>query len=519
MLPLASFFLASLLTLVLPLAAVIAVAWWWIILFDGGRVCPSLLRAPKPVPLRVERRRERVGELLGTGTSHALLLAPDFPLSHLRVQQPGGLPVALVRFMIENGAPTLRHSVPVLFDSRAEVDHEITRLRQHGASPLVPVLNANDGSAMVLALIHSGQLAALCEDPTAPRNLYADADAPAFAGIRFDRTYRLVSAAAPFQPKKENDDHEYWNSVWSFLTPVPVEGLWRVRPNLERDGVRGEFVAALSPQAHHALGSLPYVVIVNPYFPTNRLPAWVTVEERPLPAEEPYHRTIYIDRTIRETLGVADGEFCEVHPWEIETATEAFRRWTYRRSVGPRTLVAHTKIPLKSDTEKPVCRMSAGSLAALGVPAGGFVMLEAMTLRQHTDMDGKWRWKPRRIRRRVLELEEAVMQTRETWESDQAPSYVDCASRYAIFPPYPDIYLDFHARRELGYLAICGVVQVRAAVWSRLLDEASEFAWLGVIAFIAAVAATIGLPPWAYLAIGGTLTALLVFVRVRRAVR
>ncbi len=473
---------------------------------------------PRPAPLRVERRRNAVGELVDAGAPHALLLAPGFPLSHLRVRQPDEAPIALVRFMIESGGPTLRHSVPVLFDSRADIEIEVARLRQFGVTSVFPILtDAGDGSARILALIGSGQLGALCEDPAGHRNLARQTDVPAFAGIRFEHAYRLEPAGIPFVPA-ENDRHEYWNSTWSFMEPIDVDGLWRVRPNLRRDRIRGEFVAVLSPHAHLALGQPAYVIVVNPYFPDNRLPAWVMVEAD-LPVEEGNHHTIYVDRTIRETLGVADGELCQVHPWVTETFIENVRRWTYRKSIGPRTLVAHTKIPLKSDTEKPVCRMSSGSLSALGVPSGGFVTLEAMAPEFQADDGSPPRWTARRIRRRVLEVDETTTKTRESWESDQAPNYVDCASRYAIFPPYPDIYLDFFARRELGDLAICGVVQVRAAVWSRLLDEASEFAWLGIIAVVAAVAATIGLPVWGYLAIAAALTGALVFLRVRRAVR
>jgi hypothetical protein len=478
----------------------------------------SIGPAPKPAPLGVERRRNAVGELLGTATPHTLLLAPGFPLSYLRVRQFEETPIALVRFMIESGGPTLRHSVPVLFDSRADAEIEVARLRQFGATSVFPILtDASDGSTRILALIGSGQLGALCEDPSAPPYLARQIDPPAFAGILFDCVYQLGPAGIPFVPT-ENDRHEYWNSIWSFVEPIDVDGLWRVRPNSRRDRIRGEFVAVLSPHAHLALGQPAYVIVVNPYFPDSRLPAWVIVEAD-LPAEEGDHHTIYVDRTIRETLGVADGELCQVHPWATGTFTEVVRRWTYRKSIGPRTLVAHTKIPLKSDTEKPVCRMSSGSLSALGVPSGGFVTLEAMAPESQTDDGSPVGWTAKRIRRRVLEVDETTMKRRESWESDQAPNYVDCAGRYAIFPPYPDIYLDFFARRELGDLAICGVVQVRAAVWSRLLDEASEFAWLGVVAVVAAVAATIGLPVWGYLAIAAALTGALVFLRVRRAVR
>jgi hypothetical protein len=484
---------------------------------------PEHSTRPKPPrvdrPLQVERRRDAVGELVGTATSEPkLLLAPGFPLSHLRVKRPDGMPIALVRLMIESGGPTLRHSVPVLFDCRADIEPEVDRLRQFGVTPVFPILtDAGEETTRVLALIGSSQLGALCEDPDALRDLVAQDGVPAFAGIRFDRAYRLQPADIPFAPK-ENDRHEYWNSVWSFVGSPDVNGCWRVRPNLRRDRVRGEFVAVLSPEAHRVLGKPAYVIVVNPYFPDNRLPAWVIVEAG-LPAEEQGHHAIYVDRPVRETLGVADGEFCRVHPWTTETVGETFRRWTYRKGVGPRTLVAHIKMPLKSDTEKPVCRMSSSSLSALGVPSGGFVTLEAMSLEQQAGADVAPRWRAKRIRRRVLEVDEATMERRESWESDQAPNYVDCAGRYAIFPPYPDIYLDFFARKELGDLAICGVVQVRAAIWSRLLDEASEFAWLGIIGVVAAVAATIGLPVWGYLALAVALTLTLVFVRVRRAVR
>ncbi|HEY7961628.1 MAG TPA: hypothetical protein VID29_06890 [Solirubrobacteraceae bacterium] len=420
--------------------------------------------------------------------------------------------------MIESGGPTLRHSVPVLFESRAEVDAAVEQLRQFGVASIFPILTeAGDGSERVLALIGSGQLGALCQDPAAPRDLVLQTNVPPFAGIRFHHAFRLASAPTPFRPA-ENDLCEYWNSRWSFDGPIDVGGLWRVRPNLRRDRIRGEFVSVLSPEAYLALGQPAYAIVVNPYFPANRLPTWVVVESG-LPEEEPHHHTIYIDRTIRETLGVADGEFCQVYPWATETVTETFRRWTNRKSVGPRTLVAHVKMPLKSDTEKPVCRMSSGSLSALGIASGGFVTLEAMTLATPAGAEEPPRWAVKRIRRRVLEVDEETTKRRASWESDQAPSYVDCAGRYAIFPPYPDIYLDFFARRELGGLAICGVVQVRAAVWSRLLDEASEFAWLGVIAVIAAATAAISPPAWDYFAIAGALTAILIFWRVRRAVR
>ena len=475
------------------------------------------LLLPPPPPLRVERRRDRVGWVLGPGErvqeSLELLLAPGFPLSHLRVRLGPQKQVTLIRYMIEKQGPTLRRSVPVLLKSVQEAHEAVWRLEELGLTSVFPVLfNSSEKDPRVLALLEASQISGLCEQPA--RKLRLVEDVPAFAGIRFESAHEFQEASEP-EILESLDRRAYWNSTWSFTDDIPVSGLWRVRPNQLRDGVRGEFAAALAPAALERLGNPPYVVLVNPYFPHNCLPACVVSDERL--EGEPTGNVVYIDRTVRETMGVSDGELCRVFPWHVKSRVERFRRWTYRKSVGPRTLVAHTKLPLKSDTEKPVCRMSGSSLAALGVPAGSFVTLEV--LRPAGVGGTPTDWTPRRIRLRALEVEDSTMKARARWEGEQAPVYIDCAGRYAIFPPYPDVYLDFFTREALGKVPLCGVVQVRAAIPSRLVDEASDFAWLGFIAVVAALVAALGLSSLFYLAIALVVTLLLLFLRVRKAVR
>lgn len=152
------------------------------------------------------------------------------------------------------------------------------------------------------------------------------------------------------------------------------------------------------------------------------------------------------------------------------------------------------------------------------------------------------RWRPVRVRSRVLPIDVAERHQRARWEAPQlwdrepaalAPDgregeevelqgYVDCADSLGLHPPYPSIYLNYYTRRQgLGGVGLCQPVEVRVGMAGRLAAEASEFSWLVIIALLGAAIVflpTTGLQIAAAATLVVAMAALLVF-RAIRAIR
>jgi hypothetical protein len=123
------------------------------------------------------------------------------------------------------------------------------------------------------------------------------------------------------------------------------------------------------------------------------------------------------------------------------------------------------------------------------------------------------RWRRVSLRQRVLPIDDLERAERSGWEAAQAwddgafanpgekgaerlrlEGYVDCAERLGVHPPYPAIYLNYNTRHRLERLGLCQPAQIRVGAPSRLMAEASEFAWLVIIALLGAVIAFLSSP-------------------------
>jgi hypothetical protein len=482
----------------------------------------------------------RVGKLAGADPGQDLLLPSGRPLSYLRVGEQPGKSRGLTRALLEHRATELRVRIPVVVppEGSAEIVKALQRL---AVSQVFPVLEGTTGEDEVdlcwLDLVQVAALRRKQDTGLAQREVPAAA-----AGISFSPIYEVSG-----QPETATRFWQYWNSDWEFENrPEDRDDWWRVRPNERRRGghsllpgsrgpeARGTFAACLHPEMKEELGDPPYVVIEHPHR-RGYVPALVLEDDglRKLP-ESKWRKTIFLDRTARDALGLLDGEFCIVHPWRYPRRTLQRRRF-FERLVGARTIAAHVRAPARADLEKPVCRLEPEVLETIGGRGGESVEIERIAKPENA-LPGHWDIV--RATQRVLPIDRDERVRRTTWEAPQTwdfenpnqkdegspelTGYVDCAERLGLYPPYPAIYLNYYTRKEaLSGLGLCEPVQVRVKFWSRLAAEASEFVWLAVIALLGAAIAFLDSPLWQATAAGMliALTAALLIFRAIRAVR
>jgi hypothetical protein len=223
---------------------------------------------------------------------------------------------------------------------------------------------------------------------------------------------------------------------------------------------------------------------------------------------------VALDRGLREALGISDGECAVIHAWDRPNAA----RRLHRLGFSTRSVFAHPSVPLRADLEKPVCRLSTDAMTAIGARDGDRVVVEALVRTKDAAFER------RTVAKRVLTIDAGEAERRALWVSHDADEgYIDCAEWHGIFPPFPTIYLDFFDMRALfgggrGTLT-CPVVQVRPKLASRFADDASEFAWVGVIGLVAVLVQAANLPLLVLVLVAVVVVAILVTFRVRRSIR
>jgi hypothetical protein len=500
-----------------------------------------------------------VGELVGGDPGGKLLLPGGRPLSYLRVAADGlpGGSTGLTRALLESRATEFRLRIPLVTDRDGERSAVTEALERFGVSAVYPRLEGRClelEREVDLCWLDWIQLKAVGE--SSETGFARRAGAVEIAGVKVTPTY---AAAADANAVKRS--WQYWNSRWEFAAPPPGrEALWRVRPNDKRDRpkwflarlrrrpkpgygpeARGTFAACMHPEMRRQLGGPDYVVVEHPYrrgwLPVRVLDETFGAKEGEEGGEAMWHKTIFLDRTARDALGIADGEFCRVHAW-LRPRRSVWWRRAREWAVGARTIAAHPRAPARADLEKPVCRLEPAALEAIGGRAGDVVTIEHVV-----PADGESpgeRWERVHMRQRVLPIDELERAQRAIWEAPQAwddgadasppgssaealemEGYVDCAERLGVYPPYPAIYLNYYSRHRLRKLELCQPVQIRVGVPGRLAAEASEFVWLVVIALLGAAIAFLESTFWqviaAVLLVGVTIG--LVIFRAIRAIR
>lgn len=224
---------------------------------------------------------------------------------------------------------------------------------------------------------------------------------------------------------------------------------------------------------------------------------------------------VAIDRGLRESLGIHEGEFARIHPW---SAPDWSRRLLWA-GFATRCVFAHPSIPLRADLEKSVCRLSLDAMTAIGARDGDRVTLEVL---------GYDTAKGRPVRRTTINRAYAIdpeeAKQRADWASgDVDVGFVDCAEFHGIYPAFPTVYVDYFDLATLlgSSSVVCPIVQVRPKRSARLLDDLSELALIVVIGLSAVVAEGFGLGQHA--AILGTLAlvviAAFVLIRLRRSLQ
>ena len=107
-------------------------------------------------------------------------------------------------------------------------------------------------------------------------------------------------------------------------------------------------------------------MIEHPFRPGTRLPVLALrdpdLDSKP---EQLWNHTLFLDRTAREALGIADGEFCVAHPWLYPRRAVA-SRYLRDHYIGSRTISANVRTSARADLEKPVCRLANEALGTIG---------------------------------------------------------------------------------------------------------------------------------------------------------
>jgi hypothetical protein len=490
---------------------------------------------------------QTIGSLVEGTSAQPLLLPKGRPLSYLRVGAAGRSSHGLTRALLERRATEFRVRIPLALAKDNGRRIVSGALERRHASAAFPVLDGtlHGGGAVDLCWLDWVQLTAVGAELGA--GFGRSAEEVEVADLLLAPIYRPTDSAEEIRR-----DWQYWNSDWEFADPhAPDPDWWRVRPNhsralprlARRPGsnsapgaaqARGTFAACLHPAMRERLGNPRYVVVGHPYR-RSWLPVLALAEEFG-EGDEVWTETIFLDRTAREALGIADGEFCLVEPWH-RPRRSIWWRTARDKMVGSRMIAAHVRSPARADLEKPVCRLEPAALEAIGGRPGDRVTIEY--LKPPADGQRRGDWQRVSLTQRALPIDPAERERRSAWESPQlwdeesAPvpkgaeassleGYVDCAERLGVHPPYPSIYLNYYTRRSgLGGVGLCAPVQVRVGVPGRLSAEASEFAWLVVIALLGAAIAFLRSDTWQIAAatVLAVVTVWLVAFRALQAIR
>jgi hypothetical protein len=494
---------------------------------------------------------QTVGALIEAGTAFPLLLPRGRPLSYLRVSQPDRISHGLTRALLERRATEFRVRIPLALKRDSGRRLVVDTLERAHASTTFPVLDGSVVGRVEVDLCWLDWVQLTAVGRAHESGFERSAATVEVAGLMIGPVYEPSAAGEDILRS-----WQYWNSGWEFAEP-PAESQdwWRVRPNETRSRprpswlpgsrspsgaaqARGTFAACLHPSMRRRLGNPRYIVVGHPHR-ESWLPVLAIPDEFEGKADEGgelWTNTVFLDRTAREALGIADGEFCLVRPWQHPRGSILWRA-TRDRLVGSRMIAAHVRSPARADLEKPVCRLEPEALEAIGGEPGERVTIEY--LKPVGEARTTTRWERVSLTQRALPIAAAERAERARWESPQlwddqaaeipegpeAPAlegYVDCAERLGVHPPYPTIYLNYHTRRSsLRGVGLCHPVQVRVGVPGRLTAEASEFAWLVVIALLGAAIAFVQSEPWqiAAAAVLALVTVWLVAFRAIQAIR
>lgn len=468
----------------------------------------------------------QVGELVGGSPARTLLLPNDRPLSYLRVEDEGHRTETLARALLGERATEFRRRVPLALEEGEGLGELSTTLRRFRVSTVAPLLQGRDaagGSPLTVAWLDRAQLLAHARANRCM--LRRGGRSVRIGGVNLRPTVETVPASGSEIAEEVDESWQYWGSRWEFEQPPgDSDGWWRVWPNLHRNragmlgrhaAARGTSAACLSPSALRRLGTPHYLVVEHP-FRSGAIPVLAIADESlEQPPEElagDSRAAICLDRTARDALGIADGEFCFVHPWQ-QPRLDVARRRLRDRYVGSRAISANVRTSARADLEKPVCRVEEESLDAIGGTAGEFVTLESVRRAGPANAGGQVEhWRRLRIKQRVVAISSNERTRRDGWEAGQpwddgsvSPAwwpagqrgiepegFVDCAETLAVHPPYPTVYLNFNTRQELE-LALCQPVEIRVNVLSRMATEFGNLAWLVLIGLIGTIAALLSL--------------------------
>ncbi len=488
------------------------------------------------------------GVLLGAGPDRRLVLPEGRPLSYLRVRDADGRTLTLARALLEHQATEFRRRVPLIRPRDRSLEEIGAAFERLGVSQTIPVLHGRRNDAEVdLLWLDRVQMQAIGSETA---GFALSTRAVVVGGLRISPA--IGAATGPNGGDRGVPEAwKYWNSSWTFVDPPPEEdSWWRVRPNIARErpqrlpfvpraDARGTFVACLHPEMRELLGKPRYIIVEHPHR-TACLPVLALEDDRL--RQQPtavWDQTIFLDRTARDALGIADGEFCRVSPW-LRPRRAVWARSVRDRYVGSRMIAAQVRTSARADLEKPVCRMEEEALAAIGGRASEFVRIEHVVRHPKSAPGSADRWQRVRKSQRVLPIDPGERAKRAQWEAPQLwdessvggdsdspdrsnlklEGYVDCAESLGVQPPYPTIYLNYYTRQhDLKGVGLCQPVQVQVSVASRVMAEASDFAWLVFIGLLAAAMALLDLAIGVAVALLAAVTVLLVIFRALRAIR
>jgi hypothetical protein len=492
------------------------------------------------------------GLLLGVGSDRSLVLPEGRPLSYLRVRDPNGHDPTLARVLLEHRATEFRRRIPLVGPHAVDREELLSAFERFAASPVFPLLEGREGggSEVDVCWLDRVQMLAFARQRECG---YSRRTGPVLVdGLELAPTYEIDRSTDVAEVAERIDDKcQYWNSDWEFApASARPEEWWRVRPNDKRGDerllgllpsaeARGTSAACLPPATLRELGNPRYLVIEHPYRNGN-VPVLAIADEglKALRGEGASGRTVYLDRTARDALGISDGEFCLVHPW-LRPRRQIWRRFVRDRYVGSRAISANLKTSARADLEKPVCRLDEEALAAIGGKPSEFVTLEALHSGEPRRSGEQVEyWKRVRVDQRVVPIDAGERSRRGSWEAGQLwddasasprswggrgptlerEGFVDCAETLGVHPAYPAVYLNFHARRQLG-LGLCQPVEIRVNVLSRLATEFGNLAWLVLIGLIGTVAALLDFSIALIAVILGCTLLLLLLLRAIRATR
>ncbi|HZQ82691.1 MAG TPA: hypothetical protein VFB25_12020 [Gaiellaceae bacterium] len=440
-----------------------------------------------------------VGDLYGSERT-PLLLGDGMPLSHLLVRRDGRL-VPAARVLAECRGDHLRRRYAVRLEGISP-DELLERFGKSAISPVFLVL------AETLAFLDPDQIGAL------GLGLVEQPEPTPIGDLLFKPTYR-IDDTRPLTLDGAEAPRAFWRSTWTYADERERHDAewWRVWPQGERKEVRGDFVAAISRTQFARLRGPAYVMIESVVDPRMRLYAHLRADkgDTQLNSEEFRDRRIVaLDASCRDALGILDSEFCRMVPLEGRHVVRGLRR----RVFGSRATVAHVKIAARVDLDKPVCRLAADTLAAIGARRDDKVTIETVVERQ----PGRYRTKREKLR--ALEIDASEASGRAEWERPTgSDGWVDPATVHGIHPPYPAIYLDWFTRQRLGELPVAAPVIVRANIGSRLAAEAGEFAWLAVGGLVIAVLKGVNASGTTIVVVAGLLSLFFIGFRIRRGLR